>query len=234
MKNNIGYIDRTVNVCTGCAPDFPCWERCWAKKFAYRLWSNPRLSDEARDKYSAFRPAFWPERLPQLARGKGKWIAVNFMGDMFCEGTPDFWQADTLIKCSNAPWNTFLFLTKRPENILPWFMYDGFGVHLFQNCLFGTSISTQADAETRIPELLKLEGLKLWVSVEPMLEHIELRPSWLKKLSWVVCGKGNWKGAPWQREWWNVLEDDCQLYKIPFWLKGKNVDSNCQHKPEMK
>lgn len=72
---------------------------------------------------------------------------------------------------ANTPNLDWLLLTKRPENIPAMWPHDQ-----FDNVWLGTSISTQADADKNIPELIKCRHLasKLFVSAEPLLEGIDL------------------------------------------------------------
>ena len=121
-------------------------------------------------------------------------------------------------KTPNLDW---LLLTKRPENIRrmmpPWKIsqdiYDASSPHLDDslrgrwhyrdNVWLGTSISDQASADTRVPELLKCRDLSpvLFLSIEPLLGPIDLRSEELRKSlvyqADYYCGScAEWKSAP--------------------------------------
>ena len=238
MTNPIGYVDGTVNVMTGCIADFDCYRDCWARKWAHRHCHNPTFSRKDRAKYAGFRPAYWPERLKQLPRGKGKWKAVNFMGDMFCRGQRQEAQDATLAVLGLEESNTYLILTKRSGAMLS-YMQGWKRRNIPWDCsnvLFGTSVSTPADVRSRLPALMKLAklGFRVWVSVEPMMEAVDLR-KYMKRLAWVVCGDKDGEIPP--AEWFNDLFWQCRYApgkRVPFWLKGKGVAKTWQRKPEFK
>src|SRR5690606_16033678 len=86
-----------------------------------------------------------------------------------------------------TPHLDWLLLAKRPENVRR--MWEDIKPHpgytfgtdtmFFRrpNVWLGTSISTQADADRNIPELLNCRDLcpVLFVSAEPLLEAVDLR-----------------------------------------------------------
>jgi protein gp37 len=105
---------------------------------------------------------------------KGRMIFVCSMGDLFHEKVPfEFIQRvfDIIKEC---PQHTFQTLTKRPlimaKYITAWEDYP-----YPENLWLGTSISTQADADKNIPILLQIPAAVRFVSLEPMLERVDLR-----------------------------------------------------------
>jgi protein gp37 len=91
---------------------------------------------------------------------------------------------DLIIATPNLDW---LLLTKRPENVeraLKEAFPSPFGLNLSGNNKFidawmdrvwlGTTVENQEQADKRIPELLKINAKVRFLSVEPMLELIEL------------------------------------------------------------
>jgi protein gp37 len=76
------------------------------------------------------------------------------------------------------------------------------------NVWIGTSVEDQATADERIPLLLETPAAIRWVSYEPALAELDLRPSWIAgydysggfkvsatKLDWLVCGGESGPGA---------------------------------------
>ncbi|MHB8928922.1 MAG: phage Gp37/Gp68 family protein [Bacillota bacterium] len=179
------YWDVSWNPVTGCTPDFDCWERCWARLMARRFGDK------------AFRPTCHPERLDQpLHWHKPRTIFVALTGDLFNEAIPDRFIDRVFAVMALCPQHTFLVLTKRAERMMHYFQpiggttrYDwvfcavgrqlnrstirGFNWPL-PNVVLMTSISTQEDAEKRLPFLLRTPAAMRGVSVEPMLEAIDL------------------------------------------------------------
>ncbi len=56
-----------------------------------------------------------------------------------------------------------------------------------ENVELGVTVEDQKRADERIPELLKCLAAVRWLSVEPMLEAIDITP-WLEYIDLVVCG----------------------------------------------
>jgi protein gp37 len=100
-------------------------------------------------------------------RKKSAVICAQFMGDLGQVHT--VLRAHVLDIMRLCPWHTFLVLTKWPENITE---------EVPDNCWMGTTITDQATADLRIPELLKVQARHKWVSVEPMLGPVDIT-KWL-------------------------------------------------------
>ncbi len=93
------------------------------------------------------------------------------------------------------------------------------------NVLLGVSAEDQKTADERIPILLKTPAAKLWLSVEPMLGHIDTYRSHdlstsCNVVEWIVCGGESGKNArPMHPEWARSLRDQCQRSGTPFFFK---------------
>jgi protein gp37 len=104
------------------------------------------------------------------------------------------------------------------------------------NVWLGVSVTNQADADERIPHLLRCPAETHWISAEPLLGHLNLtasyrlltadgRPAWpcaetmLFGLDWVVAGAQSGPGAPpCDLEWARSLRDQCRRaeVRVPF------------------
>lgn len=155
-----------------------------------------------------------------------------------------------------TPYLDWLLLTKRPENI--WRMWpltantnEPVGIRSLSqrrnNVWLGTSISTQADADRNIPELLKCRELSpvLFVSAEPLIEEIKL-PVWIDDgddlddeerrdtgpwpkagigddgagIDWlIVGGESGPKARPCDVAWIRLLRDHCRAAGVPCFVK---------------
>jgi len=110
------------------------------------------------------------------------------------------------------------------------------------------TVVTQEEAERDIPRLIELKrefGIK-WVglSIEPQLEHIELRDEWLRDLDWVIVGgESGFQARPFDLAWARSLIMQCMRADVPVFMKqvgsnawdsGKRVRTRHQHggKPE--
>ena len=100
----------------------------------------------------------------------------------------------------------------------------------------GVTAENQKRADERIPELLKVPAAVRFVSIEPMLEGINLdkkyRKRWndqeqahemswmLQCLDWVICGAETGPGKREMKEEWAIdLRDQCREAGVPFFFK---------------
>jgi len=181
-EHRIPYVDRSWSPVTGCSFNCP-W--CWAAKFSKRL--AGRAGYPADD---PFRPTFHPDKLSKPLRWrKPQWVATCFMGDLFDPIVPAEWIGAVFEVARSSIRHTFLFLTKQPQRMAQeigyWFTCSPYSVPV--NMWLGVSITNQADADARLPQLAKLAaaGWNTWLSVEPLLGWVDLR---LDAVGWVVVG----------------------------------------------
>ncbi len=181
----IDYLTHTWNITPGCSKGCPY---CWARRlYAWR--GKCRL---CRD----FVPHLHPERLKDVMGKKPARIGVSFTGDLFDPATGDtevgyhcqgpIWNR-VLDAMDKAPWHTYVILTKRPDLMVKRFASRGIVPH--PNWWLCTSIANQADADERIPEILKLKAHGwpvVGVSYEPALGPVDFHR--YAPLDWVIVG----------------------------------------------
>lgn len=196
-----------------------------------------------------------------LKRKKPTMYFVCSMGDIFHESVPFEWIWAVYGIMSKTPQHTYQILTKRPERALEFYKWMGrkiknLGIDqitpksdsildcapVCKNIWLGVSTENQEEANKRIPILLKIPAAKRFVSVEPMLEEINMCHSYenelynylsgeymcvgmndstyLEKLDWVICGA---ESGPNRREmnidWVRSLKNQCEQSKTPFFFK---------------
>ncbi len=113
-----------------------------------------------------------------------------------------------------APRHTGIFLTKCPERLAE-FDWPS-------NAWVGTTITNQADADERIPLLLKAQARVRFLSIEPMFGPVALRSAWLgpDKVGWVIIGGLTGPGAKLPRgEWVNRILAAMTIAHLSVWLK---------------
>ena len=116
-----------------------------------------------------------------------------------------------------APNLRFLLLTKRPSNInkyipLAWKTAPP------PNVFFGTSVVSQKTADKFIPQLMQVKGRK-FLSVEPLLEKVDLTP-YLKHFDQIIVGgESGPKKRPFNPDWARKIRDDCKRAGTPFFMK---------------
>jgi len=168
-----GTIPESWNVVTGCTKVSAGCRNCYAERMAKRL--AGRFGYPADD---PFRVTGHPDRLAQPFRWrKPHTVFVCSMGDLFHEDIA--WvDIDTvferLVDHRNKH-HTFILLTKRAERMREFVTenYPGLA-KCSPNVWLGVTAETQEQADKRIPALLQIPAAIRFVSVEPMLEEIDM------------------------------------------------------------
>lgn len=254
-KSAIEWTDATWNVLRGCSRVSEGCRHCYAEREAWRHGARP-----GQPYYGLVQRANghaqWTGEVRFVEEALGlplKWkeprrIFVNSMSDLFHEKI-SFPQICVIIQVMlDAPQHTYQILTKRPERMLEFFRsYEHKGAFrgrgelkmLPANTWWGVSCENQHTADTRVPFLLQTPMLQTrWVSAEPLLGPIDLRPSWLPcytgqlrswgvvpetisaRLDWLVVGGESGPGArPMHPDWVRILRDQCVAAGVPFFFK---------------
>jgi len=234
MKNSkIAWTDHTFNPWWGCVKVSQGCKNCYAETFAKRTGNNVWGVDAPRrffgDKYWS-KPLKWNKEAEES--GERKKVFVASMADVF-EARPDVvdarWRLFDLI--FDTPALDWLVLTKRPEN------YYGLTATYRENTRFpwhnmwiGTSVENQKRADERISELVKIPTRIHFLSVEPMLEKIDLQldgrnygrdfADWSERVQWVIVGgESGPKSRLFEWDWARNVRDQCAQAGVPFFMK---------------
>lgn len=189
----IEWADHTFNGWVGCQKVSEACRNCYAETWAKRsgqpnLWRGERrVTSDANWR----KPLKWNERAEET--GVRERVFCSSLADIFEDREDLIEPRRRLFELIAAtPHLDWLLLTKRPENfadMLPWVHREyhdelpGSPSELFwekppHNVWLGVTAETQADADRRIPLLLDTPAVCRFVSVEPMLEAINLRAIW--------------------------------------------------------
>lgn len=247
-KTKIEWSEHTWNPVTGCSPISEGCHNCYARRMARRLAGRCGYPEAPHH----FDVTLRPDRLDiPLQRKKPTTYFVCSMSDLFHENVPfEFITQVFDVMCdARSQHHVFQLLTKRPERINKWlnwvaeywngnspFSVDWEVLGYAANVWLGASIENQPTADERIPLLLQTPAAVHFVSVEPMLEPVDL---WVWKkgllgwndLDWVICGGETGPGArPMHPDWARSLRDQCQASNTPFFFKhhGEWLHSNQQ------
>lgn len=226
-KTSIEYLDFTWNPVTGCTPVSDGCAHCWARAMHGRkMWGDRPFSEVT----------LHPERLEEpLRRKKPARIGVCLMGDLFHDKVPDGFidrVFDVMLQCDHR----FFVLTKRPERMESYFtgfLYPALLPNVLKNLWLGVSVENQATADERIPLLLRTPAAVRFVSLEPMLEYVNLTcvsdlyfdalygfNEGKEKIDWVICGgESGPKARPMKEEWARSVRDQCKVAGVPFFMK---------------
>jgi protein gp37 len=227
MLTSIAWTDHTLQPgIYGCTEASPGCGRCYAAVMAHRLAGMGQEAYAGLTRKTA-NGVHWngivrvdPERLavafdslPKLRRAR---VFVTSMSDVFHPDVPTWFQGELFRQMAARPHLTFQVLTKHPAHMAT------FGQDLLEwprNVWAGTTIEDQVRADYRAPALLEVPACVRFVSAEPLLGSVNLRP-WLKGIQWLIAGcESGPKRRPLDLGWVRDLRDQCAKNGTAFFLK---------------
>lgn len=224
-KSHINWTDGTWNVITGCTPISPGCANCYASQLAgTRLKHHPSRAGLTKE---VNRHHIWTgevrfnrEWLNQPLRWKKpQKIFVCAHGDLFHENVSDEWLNDIFEVMAYAQQHTFQILTKRPDRMS---VYLSDLPMILPNVWIGVTVENQKTADERIPVLLDTPATKHYLSMEPLLESINIS-RWLRNqpgIDWIIVGGESGPNArPMHPNWVRSLRNQCIDACVPFFFK---------------
>ncbi len=222
-NSQIEWTHHTFNPWWGCSKVSPACQNCyadlWARRMGHNLWgqSAPRRF---------FTAAHWKEPITWNEEARLDRVRRR----VFCASMADVFEKrlelNSLRKrlwglIQETPWLDWLLLTKRPqliESMIPW------GQNWPANVWIGTTVENQSFAEERLPHLLKHQAAVRFVSCEPLLGNIDLRPWFHRRgfepIDWVIAGGESGPGArPMHPDWATDLLKQCRSADTAFHFK---------------
>ena len=154
----------------------------------------------------------WLDNLPRI-------IFVGFLGDFGSEAVTDDFLRQELYETCCSPLGSrhiWLLLTKQIKRLaeLSW-QWGG----LPKNVMAMTSVTNQRTAELRLPYLLQTHCAWRGVSLEPLLEHVDISP-WLRGLDWLIAGGVSGETVkPLERAWLDSLMQQNRSLQVPMFIK---------------
>lgn len=247
-KSKIEWTDATWQPVVGCSKCSLGCLNCYAEKMAIRL------SAMGQEKYQRVVTA-----KAHSPGGKQKWhgtiycdekvldkplhwrkprrIFVCSMSDLFHEKVSFEFINKIALIMARCPQHTFQVLTKRPkialEHTKNWQKQSGYPSLFGNNVWLGVSISTQAEADEKIPILLQIPAAIKWISIEPILEAVDFGLTGARtgicnwshnkhRIDWVVIGAESIGGRPGREcklEWVRDLVGQCKAAGVPAFVK---------------
>lgn len=219
MPTGIIYCDETSSPVHGCTSAGRGCDHCYARAWSRRL---AGMGVKGYSKQAPFMVRFMPAQLDKLRRWRlPRTVLMCAMGDMFHERVRDEWVHQIFTAIRDTPRHTYLLLTKRATRMADYvlkFQSDPFPANVF----FGVSGEDQASVDERlgaVAHLAERRGVKTWLSLEPLLEGVELSAH-LKRLdSVVVGGESGPKARPCHIAWIRRVVVQCRLAEVPVCVK---------------
>ena len=243
MRNTrISWTNITWNPLRGCSRKSPGCTNCYAETMAARF-SGPGQPYHG---YAEMTPAGprWTGKIGFVANHindplnwrKPSRIFVNSTSDVFHERAEDSWLQEIFRIMERANWHTFQVLTKRETVMRDWMEKEAQRLRLKwppKNVHLGVSVENQEYADIRVPVLQETRAAVRFISAEPLLGPVNIRPYLAKGgISWLIAGAESGYGArPMDEAWVRDLRDQCVQYGVKFFYKqrigkdGKKVET---------
>lgn len=240
------YWDEGITLVDGCTPCSPGCDHCWSAAQAHRFYREGEPCHESglfTDDYGRFNGdvMIHPERIKRFKTCKPK--VFSLWNDLFHKSVPPQFIDDVFseMRFKGASHNTFLVLTKQPQNI----SRDYFNImqHTIGNLYLGLTVCNQHEADEKILIFLQVPGKK-FLCIEPMLGPINLTDLPMSNesnhtincllkndddhfynshptIDAVILGGETGPGArPLHPDWVRSVRDQCSAADVPFFFKG--------------
>jgi len=220
-NSGIEWCDHTWNPWQGCHPVSEGCANCYMYREKKRYKQDPtKVVRSSKQTFNA--PLKWKE--------SAKVFTCSWSDFFIAEA--DQWRDEAMEIIAKTPHLTYLILTKRPERMNEYFKNN----FILSNIWLGVTAENQKTANERIPILLEVPAAIRFVSVEPMLEEIDLtrvnyKPNYhrnylsffnptAERLDWVICGGETGHGArEMKAKWAWSLYNQCKDAGVPFFFK---------------
>lgn len=217
----IEWADATVNFWHGCKKVSQGCKFCYMYRDKERYGHDPAKVIRATNA-TFFKALKWEEP---------KMIFTCSWSDFFIKEA-DEWRDEAWEVIKKTPQHKWLILTKRPDRILQCLPKDwGDG---YPNVWLGVSIENKKSMHHRIMQLFEVKCKVRFLSVEPLLEKINVAPYLavqmpdrlvVHPIHWVIVGgesgneTGNHRYRPCKVEWMNDIVGKCKQYGVPVFVK---------------
>ena len=250
-KTNISWTDFTWNPLIGCSKVSDGCKNCYAETMALRLanmWEKSQV--KGTEKYTkVVSKDGWNGNIildedklhSPSKRKKHTKIFIGSMTDLFHENTK--WSdIDEVIKVViNNPQHTFQILTKRPERMREYFNdryklnsdFNRFGNGSIPNLWLGVSVENQKESDARIPILVDTKASIRFLSVEPLIEKVDLDLRKNDMIDWVIVGGESGTKATsrlFKAEWSYDIWMECRDTGTSFFFKQRGSNNDFANK----
>jgi len=160
-KTGIDWTDYSWNPWQGCKKISPACDNC------YMFTDKKRYGQKGSDIHKSAKATF---NKPLKIEAGSKVFTCSWSDFFLVEA--DEWRDEAWDIIRATPHLTYQILTKRPENIKDRLPKDW--EESFSHVWLGVTAENQEQADVRIPILLDIPGSKRFISIEPMLELVDL------------------------------------------------------------
>ncbi|MFM0265496.1 phage Gp37/Gp68 family protein [Paraburkholderia sediminicola] len=238
QNSGIEWTDHTFNPWIGCTRVSPACDHCYAAvstpsramaiswgageprhRTADGTWNQPKTWNGRHDAFYAL-------------HGRRQRVFCASLADVFDNEVDPDWRRDLFRLIDATPNLDWLLLTKRIGNVRAMCDDEFMSRIIATRVWLGATVVNQAEADRDIPKLLYTRAHKHFLSMEPLLGPVDIRPhlpgslaSYIDGdvypvLDWVIVGGESGRFArPMHPEWVRSLRNQCAGAGVPFLFK---------------
>lgn len=210
----------TFNPWHGCTKVSPACDHCYAERMAARFGTQWGYGQERR----YFGEKHWNEPRKWNAKaardGRKMRVFCASMADVFDNEVEQVHRERLWELIRETPALTWLVLTKRIGNVRDMLPEDwGKG---YANVQLGITVVTQEEVNRDVPKLLGVPAKVRFLSIEPMLEAIDLS-QWIGGISLIIVGGESGPGSrPMPDAWARAIRTQCLAAGTAFFMKQQS------------
>lgn len=231
----IEWAHHTANLWWGCTKvkNNPCCDNCYAEVWDKRYGKSHWGDDAPRRAIKGVWKDLTKWQKDAAAKNTQYRVFTMSMGDIFEKPMPLVNAKEEKIYRSTEelrnllftnidyhfyPNLIFLMLTKRITNVVK-MVPESWLENWPKNVWLGTSIGDQKNWDNIIPKFIKIPATTKFVSMEPLVEKVNVAWS-LKHIDWIIVGGESGQNArPMNPEWVQSIHDACKKWGVPFFFK---------------
>ena len=219
----IEWTNETWNTVTGCEKVSTGCKNCYAKTMHKRL--TAMGSTKYKEPFSTVVCHYKELERPYTWK-KPRKVFVNSMSDIYNYDVPLYFIQKMFKVMNKTPIHTYQLLTKRSDRLLDLDEHDQ--LKWSDNIWQGVSVENEKYTY-RIRDLIKTEAKIKFLSCEPLLSALDLRP-YIEKLDWVIVGGESGPKSrirKMQLDWARNIRDQCEKYDVKFFFKQSGTLNPC-------
>lgn len=243
----ISWADSTFNPWIGCSPVSAACDFCYAEALMDHRYGKVQWGPHGERKRTKTwgDPPRWQRTAAEFfaAHGRRRRVFCASLADVWDNQVPLGWRVDLLDVIRQCPDLDWLLLTKRPQLIVRMLGQCGTDAHINvkpglrdwieawiageppDNVWLGISTENQTEADRRIDGFLDVAAVVHFLSIEPMLSHIDLSrwihrnryPSRHHSINWMITGGESGPNARLTHpDWFRGVRDQCAAAGVAY------------------
>lgn len=218
-NSKIEWTTHTFNPWWGCTKVSEackhCYAETWAKRLGQKVW-GPKVERRTMSDNHWKQPLKW-NRDAENTSDRPRVFCAS-MADVFEDRSELVEPRTRLFNLIEATPNLdWLLLTKRPQNVKTMAKWDQ---DWPDNVWLGTTVELQTRADELLPFLADIPAKVRFISAEPLLGPLDLRPWMGSTIDWVITGgESGPKARPASPKWFRDIHTQCMEQSVAFHFK---------------